>query len=279
MINIKSDWAKINPNFYKTLNEKYGFDYNPSPHHTNGDTLNSNWGKNNFICPPFNQVLKTLFVNKAIKIAKSGCEVAMLMPVICHTKFFIETIKPNAKRIQHFQGQKAFTIAGKTKKRPFMLIILKTPQNYLAENYEFMKTGSLITHVSHIEILSDNLRRMLASSKKGLNVRVTNAVRTARQNNALHGTLTEYASKLNDAGIKYKIVIGKKEIEGLWTLENLKALFKIIAKHLYGVKSTARLTTNQMSECYQVFAERIGVNTGVYVEWHSNEPPMLSDND
>lgn len=277
MRNIKADWAIVDPIFYKILNNRYGFDYNPSPHHTSGDTLNSNWGKNNFICPPFNQVLKNLFVNKAVKVAKSGCEVAMLMPVICHTKFFHETIKPNSKRIQYFQGQKAFTMAGKVKKRAVMLIILKTPQNYFAENYEFMKSGSLITHVSHIEILSDNLRRMLASSKKGLNVRVTNAVRTARQNNALHSTLSEYAKKLNDAGIPYKITIGKKEIYGIWTLENLKALFRIIAKHLYGTQSTARLTTAQMSECYQVFAERIGANTGVYTEWHSNEIPMLSD--
>jgi len=137
------------------------------------------------------------------------------------------------------------------------------------------KTGFIITHVSHIEILSDNLRQMLASSKKGLNVSVTNAVRTARQNNALHGTLSEYAIKLNEAGIPYKITIGKKEIEGIWTLENLKGLFRIIAKHLYGTQSTARLTTAQMSECYQVFAERISANTGVYVEWHSKEPPML----
>jgi hypothetical protein len=148
---------------------------------------------------------------------------------------------------------------------------------YYAENYEFMKSGSLITHNSHIEILSDNLRRMLASSKKGLNVRVTNAVRTARQNNALHSTLSEYATKLNDAGIPYKITIGKKEIEGIWTLENLKALFKIIANHLYGTQSTAKLNTAQMSECYKVFAERISANTGVYVAWHSNEPPILSE--
>lgn len=277
MKNIKSNWAIVDLNLYKILNNKYGFDYNPSPHHTGGDTLNSNWGKNNFICPPFNQVLKKLFVKKAIKVAKSGNEVAMLMPAICHTKFFHETIKPNAKRIQYFQGQKAFTIAGKVKKRACMLVILKTPQNYFAENYEFMKSGSLITHNSHIETLSDNLRRMLVSSKKGLNVRVTNAARTAKQNNALHGTLSEYATKLNEAGIPYKITIGKKEIEGIWTLENLKALFRIIAKHLYGTQSTAKLSTIQMSECYQVFAERIGANTGVYVAWHCDEMPMLSD--
>jgi len=140
-----------------------------------------------------------------------------------------------------------------------------------------IKNGFLITHNSHIDILSDNLRRMLASSKKGLKVRVTNAVRTAKQNNALHGTLSEYATKLNEAGIPYRIKIGKKEIEGIWTLENLKELFRIIAKHLYSTQSTAKLSTTQMSECYKVFAERIGANTGVYTEWHSNEIPMLSD--
>ncbi len=139
-----------------------------------------------------------------------------------------------------------------------------------------IKNGYLITHNSHIEILSENLRRMLASSKKGLNVRVTNAVRTARQNNALHSTLSEYAKQLNDAGIAYRVKIGDKEIEGVWTLSNIKDLFKIIAKHLYKVKSTKELSTTQMSECYQVFANRISFNTGVHVDWHCNEPPMLS---
>lgn len=138
-----------------------------------------------------------------------------------------------------------------------------------------IKNGYLITHNSHIKILSDNLKRMLASSKKGLNVRVTNAVRTARQNNALHSTLSEYATKLNDAGIPYKITIGKKEIEGIWTLENLKALFRIMAEHLYETQSTAKLSTAQMSECYKVFAERISANTGVYVAWHCDEVPLL----
>lgn len=140
-----------------------------------------------------------------------------------------------------------------------------------------IKNSYLITHNSQIETLSDNLRQMLASSKKGLNVRVTNAVRTARQNNALHSTLSEYAEQLNDAGIPYRIKIGDKEIDGIWTLHNIKDLFKIIAKHLYHVKSTKELSTAEMSDCYKVFAERIAFNTGVQVDWHSNEPPMLSD--
>lgn len=116
---------------------------------------------------------------------------------------------------------------------------------------------------------------MLASSKKGLNISVGNIIRTTRQNNALHSTLDEYAKQLNDAGIPYRIKIGEKEIDGIWTLANLKDLFKIIAKHIYKVDSTTKLSTAEMSECYQVFAERISFNTGVHVEWHSNEPPML----
>ena len=138
-----------------------------------------------------------------------------------------------------------------------------------------IKNGYLITHNSHIDKLSDNLRQMLASSKKGLNISVKNIARTTRQNNALHSTLSEYATKLNEAGLPYKITIGKKEIEGIWTLENLKALFRIIAQHLYGTQSTAKLTTAQMSECYKVFAERISANTGVYVAWHCDEVPLL----
>ena len=138
-----------------------------------------------------------------------------------------------------------------------------------------IKNGYIITHNSHIDTLSENLRQMLASSKKGLNISVKNIARTTRQNNALHSTLSEYATKLNEAGIPHKITVGKAVVEGIWTLENLKALFKIIAKHLYVTQSTTNLSTVQMSECYQVFAERISANTGVYTEWHSNEPPDL----
>lgn len=276
MRNIKSQWAIVDSDLYNILNAEYWFDYNPSPHSTTGDTLNSEWGKSTFICPPFNQVLKELFVKKAVKVAKNGDEVAMLMPVICHTKLYHQVIKPNAKKIKYLPGKYKFTINEKIRMRACMLVILKTPSNEFIESYEFMKSGSLITHSMHIEILADNLRRMLISSKKGLNVKVTNIVRTARQNNALHGTLSEYAKKLNDAGIPYRIIIGKKEIEGIWTLENLKALFRIIAQYLYSTQSTAKLSTVQMSECYRVFAERISANTGVYTEWHSNEIPMLS---
>lgn len=138
-----------------------------------------------------------------------------------------------------------------------------------------MKNRYTITHINDISPFCENLKRMLASSKKGLNISVGNIIRTTRQNNALHSTLSEYAKQLNEAGIPYKIKIGDKEIEGIWTLENLKDLFKIIAKHLYKVETTTKLSTREMSECYQVFAERISFNTGVHVEWHSNEPPMV----
>jgi hypothetical protein len=138
-----------------------------------------------------------------------------------------------------------------------------------------MKNRFTITSIDDIEAFCNNLKRMLKSSKKGLNISVGNIIRTTKQNNALHSTLTEYAQQLNDAGIPYRIKIGNKEIEGIWTLANLKDLFKIIAKHLYTTTSTTQLSTAEMSECYQVFAERISFNTGVHVIWHCNEPPDL----
>lgn len=138
-----------------------------------------------------------------------------------------------------------------------------------------MQNRYTITHISDIDPFCNHLKSMLASSKKGLNISVGNIIRTTRQNNALHSTLDEYAKQLNDAGIPYRIKIGEKEIDGIWTLANLKDLFKIIAKHIYKVDSTTKLSTAEMSQCYQVFAERISFNTGVHVEWHSNEPLML----
>lgn len=138
-----------------------------------------------------------------------------------------------------------------------------------------MKNRYTINNIADIEPFCHNLSRLLQSSKKGLNISVGNIMRTTKQNNALHSTLADYASQLNDAGIPYRIKIGDKEIDGLWTLANLKDLFKIMAKHLYKTKSTTQLTTAEMSECYQVFSERIAFNTGVNVNWHCNEPPDL----
>ena len=102
--------------------------------------------------------------------------------------------------------------------------------------------------------------------------------RTAQQNKSLHSTLRDMASQLNDAGFNFSEImkhIAEKGLKVPYTEENLKQLFSAIATAMYNKESTTELTTVEMQEVWKVMANRIGVFTGINVEWHSNEPPML----
>jgi hypothetical protein len=105
-----------------------------------------------------------------------------------------------------------------------------------------------------IENLAAELTKKLETSKKGLSVKVANITRTQKQNNALHSTIAELRIKLNESGFSYKEFLAKnKELEVLWTNENIKELFKTVIKAMYKKHSTTKLTTTEIQEAWQVF--------------------------
>lgn len=100
------DWATPKE-FYDSLNAEFNFDHDPCPLRGEGG-LDGDWGKRNYINPPYSQKLKEAFVKKAIEQANKSKLCVMLLPVSTSTKLFHDYIKPNAKEIRFVRGRIRF---------------------------------------------------------------------------------------------------------------------------------------------------------------------------
>lgn len=108
-LNAGDDW-KTPDYLYNKLDEEFKFDFDPCPlnHDLNKwDGLKIEWGKSNFVNPPYSKKLKEAFVNKALEEARKGKKVVMLLPVSTSTKLFHDVILPNCE-IRFLRGRVKF---------------------------------------------------------------------------------------------------------------------------------------------------------------------------
>lgn len=105
---IHSDNWATPKGLYDKLKAEFNFDFDPCPLHSEFDGLQSEWGKSNFINPPYSRKLKEAFVKKAIEESKKGKLCVMLLPVSTSTVLFHEFIQPNAKEIRFIKGRVKF---------------------------------------------------------------------------------------------------------------------------------------------------------------------------
>lgn len=108
-LNHSDNWATPKE-FYDKLNEEFQFDFDPCPlnHDMSWDGLEVEWGKSNYINPPYSRELKEAFVKKAVLESKKGKVCVMLLPVSTSTKLFHDWVKPNAKEIRFVRGRIKF---------------------------------------------------------------------------------------------------------------------------------------------------------------------------
>ena len=107
-LNHSDNWATPKYLFDK-LNAEFNFDFDPCPLNSDFDGLILNWGKSNFINPPYSRELKEKFVLKAIEETKKGNKCVMLLPVSTSTKLFHDHILPNATEIRFLKGRVKFS--------------------------------------------------------------------------------------------------------------------------------------------------------------------------
>ena len=69
--NSGDDW-KTPDEFYNKLDKVYHFDFDPCPYQADFDGLNMEWGKSNFVNPPYSRKLKEAFVHKALEQKAKG---------------------------------------------------------------------------------------------------------------------------------------------------------------------------------------------------------------
>jgi len=112
--NIKhTDNWETPKSLYDELNSEFNFDFDPCPLNTGEikpekDGLKIEWGKRNFVNPPYSQKLKESFVKKAIKESNKGKLCVMLLPVSTSTVLFHDYILPNSKDIRFLRGRVKF---------------------------------------------------------------------------------------------------------------------------------------------------------------------------
>lgn len=104
--------------------------------------------------------------------------------------------------------------------------------------------------------------------------------RTPPQNRSLHKWATMLADEFNAAGFDQRAVLNKlpeRAVDIPWTMEAIKNIVRTVGHAMYGVESTADLTTTQMQEVYKVVDARLSEITGIRVEWPSLESQMMEE--
>ena len=134
-LNHSDNWAT--PDYiYNKLNKEFEFDFDPCPinHDMSWDGLYIEWGKRNFVNPPYSRKLKESFVKKAVEESKKGKLCVLLLPVSTSTKLFHEVILPNKKEIRFVKGRIKFCgvntkgeyVTNKSPMHDSMVVILDT---------------------------------------------------------------------------------------------------------------------------------------------------------
>lgn len=99
------------PELYSKYNDIYNFDFDPCPYNEGKiliDGLKIDWGKRNFVNPPYSQKLKEAFIKKGIEEMLKGNVSVFLLPVSTSTKLFHDHILPNASKIEFLKGRVKF---------------------------------------------------------------------------------------------------------------------------------------------------------------------------
>lgn len=91
---------------YDILNAEFRFDFDPCPLNSDFDGLTVEWGKSNFINPPYSRKLKEAFIRKAYEESAKGKLCVLLLPVSTSTKIFHEVVTRG--EIRFIQGRVPF---------------------------------------------------------------------------------------------------------------------------------------------------------------------------
>lgn len=106
-LNNHDNW-ETPKDFYDQLDNEFKFDFDPCPLLADFDGLTIEWGKSNFVNPPYSKKLKDAFVKKAIEESNKNKLCVLLLPVSTSTVLFHDYIQPNAKEIRFVRKRLLF---------------------------------------------------------------------------------------------------------------------------------------------------------------------------
>ena len=92
--------------FYEGLNEEFNFDFDPCPQDPTFDGLIIDWGKSNFVNPPYSQITK--WIEKGWRESRRGKVVVMLIPSRTDTRWW-HNYCMRAREIRFIKGRLKFS--------------------------------------------------------------------------------------------------------------------------------------------------------------------------
>lgn len=102
---IRLDW-QTPKKFYEKLNNEFHFDFDPCPIEPDFDGLNIEWGKRNFVNPPYGKEIGK-WCKKAYEEYLKGKIIVMLIPSRTDTKWWHDYIM-KATEIRFIKGRLHF---------------------------------------------------------------------------------------------------------------------------------------------------------------------------
>jgi hypothetical protein len=119
----RMDW-KTPKAVYDMLDNEFHFDHDPCPPNYTVDGLTSDWGKSNFVNPPYGSELKK-WIKKGYEESLKGKTVVMLIPSRTDTIAWHEYVM-KAKEIRFIKGRLKFDDQKNPAPFPSAIIIFNT---------------------------------------------------------------------------------------------------------------------------------------------------------
>src|SRR3990167_55222 len=108
--------------FYQELNNEFHFDFDPCPIVHKFDGLSIDWGKSNFVNPPYNQIATWLL--KGVEEYEKGKTVVFLIPSRTDTKWW-HTFVMQSTEIRFIKGRLKFGDSKNSAPFPSAIVIFK----------------------------------------------------------------------------------------------------------------------------------------------------------
>lgn len=107
------------------MDKEFNFDFDPCPPNPNFNGILEEWGKSNFINPPYETKKQNAFVEKALLESRKGKTCVLLIPARTSTKRWHKWILPFADEIRFLEGRLHFDDTSKPAPFPSAIIVFR----------------------------------------------------------------------------------------------------------------------------------------------------------
>lgn len=138
----KKDIVETPKDFFKYLDDCYKFDFDPCPINPTFDGLNVDWGKRNFINPPFSEISKWLKKGLEEQQKQKNILNIFLIPVRTNTKYWFNYVFQEAKEIHFIKKGIRFVGYNSPIPIPLSLVVFSEKKDEKERRREYLADGS-----------------------------------------------------------------------------------------------------------------------------------------